>query len=64
MEIFTDRVEAGRRLASELMEYAEKAIVLAIPGGGVVVGYEVAHRLRVPLDIIAPRKKGLLVPLS
>lgn len=58
MATFTDRVEAGRRLASELMEYAEKAIVLAIPRGGVVVGYEVAHKLRVPLDIIVPRKIG------
>lgn len=58
MAIFTDRVEAGRRLALELVDYAEMAIVLAIPRGGVVVGYEVAHKLRVLLDIIIPRKIG------
>lgn len=45
-------------LASELMYYAEKAIVLAIPRGGIVVGYEVAHKLRIPLDVIVPRKIG------
>ena len=43
-------------LASKLLAYAEKSIVLAIPRGGVVVGYEVAQKLRVPLDIIVPRK--------
>lgn len=45
-------------LASKLMDYAEKAIVLAIPRGGVVVGFEVAKKLRIPIDIIVPRKIG------
>jgi putative phosphoribosyl transferase len=58
MTIFSDRKEAGKMLASKLMDYAEKSIVLAIPRGGVVVGYEIAHKLRVPLDVIVPRKVG------
>lgn len=57
--MFTDRKEAGRRLAEKLTEQRwERAIVLAIPRGGVVVGYEMAHRLKVPLDVIVPRKIG------
>jgi len=59
MRMFDDRHKAGRELASNLYEYAGKdAIVMAIPRGGVVVGYEVAHALRAPLDIIVPRKIG------
>jgi len=59
MTIFADRVEAGRRLAQELTDYADgKTIVLAIPRGGVVVGYEIAHKLGILLDIIVPRKVG------
>ena len=57
--MFNDRVEAGRQLATKLLEYVGKdVLVLAIPRGGVVVGYEVAHRLKAPLDITAPRKIG------
>ena len=56
---FPDREEAGKRLALELTVYSSKdAIVLAIPRGGVVIGYQVAHKLKVPLDIIVPRKIG------
>ncbi|MEM2911843.1 MAG: phosphoribosyltransferase [Candidatus Bathyarchaeia archaeon] len=59
MWLFTDRVEAGRRLASALTSIASKdAIALAIPRGGVVVGFEVAQALSIPLDIIIPRKIG------
>ncbi len=59
MSIFSDRVEAGRRLAEALREYEGKeVVVLAIPRGGVVVGYQVAKRLGAPLDVIAPRKIG------
>ena len=56
--IFLNRVEAGRKLASELVNFVgnRSVIVLAIPRGGVVVGYEVARKLKVPLDIIIPRK--------
>ena len=57
--MFSDRVDAGKRLASTLRDYAGRdAIVLAIPRGGVVVGYEVAHTLQLQLDIIVPRKIG------
>jgi len=59
MSIFSDRVEAGRRLAEALKGYeGREAVVLAIPRGGVVVGYQVAKRLEAPLDVIAPRKIG------
>ena len=57
--MFRDRVDAGKRLAEELLEYKERdVIVLAIPRGGVIVGYQVAHRLSAPLDLIIPRKIG------
>lgn len=55
--MFSDRMEAGKMLASALIDYAAgDAIVLAIPRGGVTVGYEIAHKLRLRLDIIVPRK--------
>jgi putative phosphoribosyl transferase len=56
---FVDRVDAGKRLASALKNFsAEKGIVLAIPRGGVVVGYVIANTLNLPLDVIIPRKIG------
>lgn len=59
MAYFSDRVEAGKRLASALRDFAGKnGIVLAIPRGGVVVGYEIAKALNLPLDVIIPRKIG------
>ena len=58
MSLFSNRVEAGRKLASALKNADKNAIVLAIPRGGVVVGYEVAHSLQVPLDVIITRKIG------
>jgi putative phosphoribosyl transferase len=50
---FSDRIEAGRLLAEKLRVYASypNVIVLALPRGGVPVGYEVAHALGAPLDI-------------
>lgn len=57
--MFTDRTEAGRRLAERLLEYKEQdVVVLAIPRGGVVVAGEVAKGLSCPLDLIIPRKIG------
>ena len=61
--LFPDRVEAGRRLASELVRRLpelrdEDPIVLAIPRGGVPVGYEVARALEAPLDLFIARKLG------
>jgi putative phosphoribosyl transferase len=59
MAFFVDRVDAGKRLASVLKNFSgKKGIVLAIPRGGVVVGYVIAKTLNLPLDIIIPRKIG------
>ena len=59
MTFFTDRVDAGKRLASALKGFSGKnGIVLAIPRGGVVVGFEIARALKLPLDVIIPRKIG------
>jgi predicted phosphoribosyltransferase len=59
MAFFVDRVDAGKRLASVLKNFSgKKGIVLAIPRGGVVVGYMIAKTLNLPLDIIIPRKIG------
>lgn len=56
--LFKERKEAGHRLAKALYEYADQpqTLVLALPRGGVVVGYEVAAALNLPLDIVCPRK--------
>lgn len=59
MAYFSDRVDAGKRLALALSKLTfRKGIVLAIPRGGVVVGYEIANVLNLPLDVIIPRKIG------
>jgi putative phosphoribosyl transferase len=59
MAYFSDRVDAGERLAESLADYKGKnAIVLAIPRGGVVVGYEISKALNLPLDLIIPHKIG------
>jgi putative phosphoribosyl transferase len=59
--VFRDRAEAGRVLAERLREYADRpdVIVLALPRGGVPVGYEVAQALHVPLDVFIVRKLGV-----
>jgi len=57
--MYADRHEAGRRLAEALKAHAgTDAVVLALPRGGVVVGYEVAHALGLQLDVIVARKLG------
>jgi erythromycin esterase-like protein/adenine/guanine phosphoribosyltransferase-like PRPP-binding protein len=58
---FRDRHDAGRTLAEHLRAYANRddAIVLALPRGGVPVGYEVAEALNLPLDIFLVRKLGV-----
>jgi len=57
---FRDRRDAGRQLARALMRYkgAKDTIVLALPRGGVVIGYEVSLLLRLPLDVLVVRKLG------
>ena len=58
---FHDRRQAGRVLAEKLMHYLGRSnlLVLALPRGGVAVGFEVARALRAPLDIFGVRKLGL-----
>ncbi|HZT43275.1 MAG TPA: phosphoribosyltransferase [Chthonomonadaceae bacterium] len=57
--VFDDRQDAGRQLAAKLMPYRDQdPIVLALPRGGVVVGFEIAEALRAPLDVLVARKLG------
>jgi predicted phosphoribosyltransferase len=57
---FVDRAAAGRQLAELLSEYHERpdVVVLALPRGGVPVGFEIAQSLGVPLDVLVVRKLG------
>jgi predicted phosphoribosyltransferase len=59
--IYYDRTDAGRQLAAALRRHADdpSVIVLALPRGGVPVGYEVAHELGAPLDVFLVRKLGV-----
>jgi putative phosphoribosyl transferase len=58
--LFQDRFEAGRVLASRLRDLRDRTdiVVLALPRGGVPVGYEVATALHAPLDVFVVRKLG------
>jgi predicted phosphoribosyltransferase len=58
---FRDRAEGGRVLAAQLGEYSDRAdvVVLALPRGGVPVGFEVARALAAPLDVFVVRKLGV-----
>jgi putative phosphoribosyl transferase len=57
---FSNRTEAGQRLARALSGYkAEPAVVLALPRGGVVVAAEIAAALEAPLDLVLVRKIGV-----
>jgi putative phosphoribosyl transferase len=58
---FRDRTDAGELLAGELGDYARQddALVLALPRGGVPVGYVLAERLQLGLDILVVRKLGM-----
>ena len=56
---FRDREDAGRRLAERLVRYRGKnPVVLALPRGGVPVGYEISQALHAPLDVFLSRKLG------
>ena len=58
---FRDRADAGRYLGRLLSGYARRddVLVLALPRGGVPVGFEVARALEVPLDVFVVRKLGV-----
>jgi predicted phosphoribosyltransferase len=59
--VFRDRQDAGRALAVALAGFANRTdvLVLALPRGGVPVGFEVAQALHVPLDVFVVRKLGV-----
>ncbi|WP_131778761.1 phosphoribosyltransferase [Legionella bozemanae] len=58
---YDDRYQAGCVLVDLLKNYAKRTdvIVLALPRGGVPVGYEIAQKLSLPLDIFIVRKLGV-----
>lgn len=58
---FHDRTEAGKLLAAQLGEYADRSDVwvLGLPRGGVPVAYQIAQALNLPLDICLVRKLGV-----
>ena len=58
---FADRADAGRQLAQRLTTYAHRhdVVVLALPRGGVPVGFQVARAFGVPLDVFVVRKLGV-----
>jgi predicted phosphoribosyltransferase len=56
-ERYADRSAAGRQLAQQLLpDRDSRALVFALPPGGVVVGGEVARALRLPLDVLVARE--------
>jgi putative phosphoribosyl transferase len=58
--MFRNREEAGRRLVERLLQYRDDptAIILALPRGGVAVGYQLSLGLHLPLDVFITRKLG------
>ncbi|MCC6949728.1 MAG: phosphoribosyltransferase [Bradyrhizobiaceae bacterium] len=57
---FTDRADAGRRLAASLAKFkSDCPVILALPRGGVPVAAEIAAALEAPLDLILVRKIGV-----
>src|SRR5262245_52098946 len=58
---YQDRTEAGRLLAERLAKYKNRpdVVILALPSGGVPVGFEVAKALNAPLDVFVVRKLGV-----
>lgn len=56
---FIDRKDAGNKLAEALVKYmGEKVIIFALHRGVVVLGAEIAKKLRAPLDLIIKKKIG------
>ena len=58
--MFRNRDEAGRILADKLSQYRNDptAVILALPRGGVAVGYQLSLALHLPLDVFLTRKIG------
>ncbi len=59
MEIYKDRIEAGFLLVNELEKYRGKdAVILAIPRGGVPLGFIISQKLNLPLEVVLSKKIG------
>lgn len=58
--MFIDREEAAKMLAKKIMNYKgnKDAVIVAIPRGGVPIGYEIAKKLELPLEIVLSKKIG------
>lgn len=58
--MFKDRTEAGQLLAEKLKDYrnADNAVIVTIPRGGLPIGYTIAKKLNLPLDIVLSKKIG------
>lgn len=58
--MFKDRFDAGKQLGQKLIQFknAQNTAILAVPSGGVPIGYELARELSVPLDVILTKKIG------
>lgn len=58
--MYTNREEAGKLLANKLTNYKDnkEVVIVAIPRGGVPVGYEISNKLNVPLEIVLSKKIG------
>lgn len=57
--MFKDRFDAGRQLAKALQHYKNRdGVILAVPRGGVEIGYVVAKELDLPLEIVLSKKIG------
>lgn len=57
---YADRHDAGQKLAESLQHLKDREpVVLALPRGGVAVGFEIARKLDAPLDIVLVRKIGV-----
>ena len=57
--MYKDRTEAGNLLAQKLEKYSkEDAIILAIPRGGVPLGYIISEKLNLPLEVVLSKKIG------
>lgn len=58
--MFRDRTDAGRQLSSRLLHLKDQhPVVLALPRGGVPVGFEIAKALEAPMDLVLVRKIGV-----
>lgn len=57
--VFWDRIDAGNKLAKELKKYRDtNSVILAIPRGGLPIGYVISNELHLPLDILLSKKIG------